>query len=121
MIIADTLVSGAVGLCGSGVIVAFIQGLFSRGTSRQQKELEDHRIWYQESHQHYETAKKETNEARKECADCKAELRAVRTAIYGLLEDLEDQIVPMLQLPYVDHVETGKAVRASIRKVRDTI
>lgn len=121
MIIADAVVSGAVGLCSSGVIVAIVQGIFTRGSSHQQKEIENQRIWYQESHQHYETAKRETQDAKKECLDCKKELHATRMAVYQLLETLEDQIIPMLGMPGADLTLTRVAMREAVQATRRAI
>jgi hypothetical protein len=54
-----------------------------------------------------------------ECDSCSEKLDKISDAFYGLLDDLEDQIIPMLILPNSDHRELQIAVRASMRKARD--
>lgn len=85
------------------------------------KEADQARDWYQESRSHYKTAKDEAAEARKECADCKKQLRHDRGVIYTLLEDLEDQIIPMLGLAGTDPVQIRQAMRAVIHKAREAL
>jgi hypothetical protein len=85
------------------------------------KQAEDSQNWYQQSRNHYEIAVQETLQAKKECADCVAALRNTRNAVYVLLEELEDQIIPMLGLPGEDVVATRKAMRLAVHKAREAL
>jgi hypothetical protein len=88
---------------------------------RQNKQAEVSQTWYSESRHHYEVAKEEAAEAKKECASCMKELRATRQVIYRLLEDLEEQILPMMMLPEGDVTAIRVAMRATIKTARETL
>lgn len=88
---------------------------------RREKQAEDSQTWYRESRNHYEVAKEEAAEAKRECADCMKELRATRQVIYRLLEDLEDQVLPMLMLPDFDNTDIRIAMRATIKTAREAL
>lgn len=70
-----------------------------------------HETWFADFEKAYEMLEK-----RFEACDQKCERFA--NALYGLMDDLEEDVMPMLMLPHVDHVETGKAVRACMNKAR---
>lgn len=115
------LVTGAITLMGSGTVAALWPAIFSRRTEKDKQELEDHRLWYEQSHTNYATAKKEVQEAKQECADCRKQLMATRLIIYTLMESLEDQIIPAIGLPGTDMSETRKAMREAIHKAREAL
>ena len=139
MNIANALVSGGIGLGGSAVMAAVVQGFFSRGQRREQKELDDHRIWYDESTASYERvkaeaeeakaaaadakadAKAEVAEAKKDCRDCMTQLRETRRVIYALCDELDDQIIPALTLPHADLKKIRIATRRAVRRTREAI
>jgi hypothetical protein len=139
MNIANALVSGGIGLGSSAVMVAVVQGFFNRGQQRDQKELDDHRIWYEESTASYERVKAEAEEAKaaaaeakaeakadvaeakKDCRDCMTQLREMRRVIYALCDELDDQIIPALTLPHADINEIRIAARRAVQRTRDAI
>jgi uncharacterized protein HemX len=88
---------------------------------RRNKQAEDSQTWYRESRHHYEIAKEEAAEAKKECAVCRKELHDTRQVIYKLLEDLEDQILPMLMIPDLDSTGVRVAMRATIKTAREAL
>jgi acetyl-CoA carboxylase carboxyltransferase component len=106
-----------------------VWGIFQIVLSRKQKEREDRhnklaedsQTWYRESRHHYEVAKEEAAEAKQECADCIKELRATRQVIYRLLEDLEDQILPMLMMPELNSADIRVAMRVTIKTAREAL
>lgn len=88
---------------------------------RRTKQAEDSQTWYRESRHHYDVAKGEAAEAKKECASCLTELRAVRHVIYQLLEDLEDKILPMFLEADVDPTDIRLAMRGTIKTAREAL
>lgn len=132
MNIANALVSGGIGLGSSAVMVAVVQGFFNRGQQRDQKELDDHRIWYEESTASYERVKAEAEEAKaaaaeakaeakKDCRACMTQLRKMRRVIYALCDELDDQIIPALTLPHADINEIRIAARRAVQRTREAI
>lgn len=89
--------------------------------ARRDKQAEDSQTWYRQSRHHYEVAKDEAAEAKKECSECMKELRATRNVIYRLLEDLEEQILPMLMLLDGSPTEIRMAMRATIKTAREAL
>lgn len=104
-------------------------GLLQWFLARRQKERDDHRArqtatsenWYNQSRAHYDIARAETEEAKRQCADCLTQLRGTRMAVYTLLETLEDQIIPVLGLPGTDIAETRKAMRSAVHAAREAL
>lgn len=88
---------------------------------RRDKQAETSQTWYRESRNHYEIAKEEAAEAKKECSDCMKELRATRQVIYRLLEEFEDKVIPMLDLPEVTAPEIRVTMRATIKSAREAL
>jgi hypothetical protein len=87
--------------------------------AKRDKQIEDSQTWYRESKYNYKVAKDEATAAKKECAVCMKELQVTRQVIYRMLEDLEDQIIPMLMLPDTSPAEIRVAMRATIKTARD--
>lgn len=106
---------------GWGILQLVLSRRQNEREQRRDKQAEDSQTWYQQSRHHYAVAKDEAAEAKKECADCREALRATRNAVYMLLEDLEDQIIPMLGLPGADLVATRKAMREAVHKAREAL
>jgi hypothetical protein len=99
-----------------------------KADDRRSSQAEESQTWYRESRHHYELAVKETSQAKKECAECRDELRAskydnhhTRLVVFTLLETLEDQIIPALGLPNADVNETRKAMRVAIHSAREAL
>jgi hypothetical protein len=87
--------------------------------SRRAKEARDSQTWYRESRNHYDVAKREAAEARAEAKECRKEVELTRQVVYLLLEELEDQVIPMLSSP--DAVEARAATRAVIKTARESL
>jgi hypothetical protein len=85
------------------------------------EEAETSRLWFSESRRNYETIKREASEAKRECAKCIDELRSTRDVMYRLLEDLEDQIIPMLMFDDAAPKEVRVAMRAAVRRAREAL
>lgn len=104
-------------------------GILQWWLSKKQKDKDAHRdqqarnaeTWYEQSKNHYQLAKDEALEAKRECADCVKQLRVTRLAVYTLLEDLEDQIIPALGLPDADLTATRKLMREAVHKAREAL
>lgn len=88
---------------------------------RRTAQAETSEVWYRESRNHYDLAKREASEARSECNECRRELEKTRSVMYMLLEDFEDQIIPMFTIPDTDPVQVRAATRAIIKRARDTL
>jgi len=88
---------------------------------RRAQQAEDSQTWYRESRENYDIAKREASEAKQECATCMQELRATRQAIYRLLEDLEEQIIPMLMFADADLREVRVAMRSAVQRARESL
>lgn len=104
-----------------GIFQLFLSRRQKETEERREKQAEDSQTWYRESRHHYEVAKDEASEAKKECADCMMELRATRKVIYRLLEDLEDQVLPMLMVPESDPKDIRMAMREVVKTARETL
>jgi hypothetical protein len=90
--------------------------------SRRAKEARDSQTWYRESRNHYDVAKREAAEAREEAKACRKEVEHTRQIVYLLLEELEDQIIPLLSTPdAVDPIEIRSATRAAIKTARESL
>jgi hypothetical protein len=85
------------------------------------QEAETNRLWFSESRKNYETIKREASEAKRECAKCIDELRSTREVMYRLLEDLEDQIIPMLMFDNAEPKDVRVAMRAAVRRAREAL
>lgn len=89
--------------------------------NRRVKQVEDSQNWYRQSRHHYDLAKREAAESRSECNECRKELEHTRHVIYRLLEELEDQIIPMITTPSADLAATRIAARAAIKQARESL
>jgi hypothetical protein len=100
-----SLIGGAFGALfgGGGLIVAL------RGHG-----IAEHQQWMDDADDAYKRIKEDAERRERK-------LDRVLLALYTLLEDIEEQIIPMLQLPHVDHSETRIALRASVRRTRDAL
>jgi hypothetical protein len=82
------------------------------------KEIEDRDrdrdTWFRESKESYARVKEE-------CLDCNNQLKRMRNGFYGLLEDLEDEIIPMLASPNLDHDQLRIVMRACTRRARNAV
>jgi hypothetical protein len=116
--IATALITGP---GGWGILQFVLSRKQKKVEARRNQQAEDSQTWYRESRHHYEVAKGEAAEAKQECSDCMKELRITRQVIYRLLEDLEDQIIPMLMLPEGNPVDTRVAMRATIKTARESL
>jgi predicted Holliday junction resolvase-like endonuclease len=85
------------------------------------QEAETNRLWFSESRENYATVKREAAQAKNDCAKCIDELRSTREVIYRLLEDLEDQIIPMLMFDNAEPKDVRVAMRAAVRRARDAL
>jgi hypothetical protein len=106
---------------GWGILQLILSRRQNEREVRRDKQAADSQTWYRQSKHHYEVAKEEAAQAKLECAECRKALRETRNAVYMLLEDLEDQIIPMLGLPGGDPLETRKAMRAAVHKAREAL
>lgn len=93
-----------------------LQWWLNRRESRRQQHAEDklaeHDAWLR-------AADKAYRRVTLECDQCNKKLDKIGTAFYGLLDDLEDQVVPMLTLQNIDLQQTRDAMRVLIRKARE--
>lgn len=106
---------------GWGVLQFFLSRKQKVIEERRNKQAEDSQTWYRESRNHYEIAKDEASAAKRECSDCMKELRNTRQVIYRLLEEFEDQVIPMLMLPDVDPTDIRVTMRATIKAAREAL
>lgn len=81
--------------------------------------VQQHDQWMSDADKAYKRAEAKADRAEVKCEQCEKKLARIVGAFYGLLEDLEDQIIPMLMMPLADHQETRMAVRAAIRQARE--
>lgn len=99
---------------GSGFTI--LQWWLSRRENRRQEHAEEklaeHDAWLK-------AADKAYRRVSVECDQCNKKLDRISAAFYGLLDDLEDEIVPMFTLPGTDPGQTREAMRVSIRKARE--
>lgn len=93
----------------------------ARRDQERDRQVEDSRVWFEQSKSHYQLAKDEVIEARQQCADCLNQLRVTRRAVYTLLENLEDQIIPALGLPDADLTATRRLMREAVHKAREAL
>jgi hypothetical protein len=77
-----------------------------------EEKLAEHDAWLK-------AADKAYRRVSEECETCAKKLDRIGTAFYGLLDDLEEEIFPMLVLPNTDQRELQVAMRASMRKARE--
>jgi DNA repair exonuclease SbcCD ATPase subunit len=125
---ANFVVSAAVGLCGSGVGLAAFNAVFNRGGQRAEAaakraegaktEVEaavsKHATWRADFEKNYEILEKR-------CDQCDEKLDRFEDALYGMFDELEEQVAPMLLLPNTNPMETLAAMRACVRRARNTI
>jgi hypothetical protein len=108
----------AVAVISSGVWPILLPKLMERRHIARMKEIEDRDrdrdTWFRESKEAY-------NRVKDECSACEKQLDRMRNGFYGLLEDLEDQIIPMLLLPDPDQDQIRIAVRACARRARTAV
>lgn len=130
--LVNLLISAAVSLCGTGIGVALLQGVFSRDGRRAdaartagEDQARRHEIWFDEAKDAYARVSKE-------CADCREELRNTeerhRTEIATLrreLGEVKDALIQRVDavdelLPYVQGLPDEKMhdIRAANRVVR---
>jgi hypothetical protein len=123
MNLADAVVSGGVTLA-TLVISWAVKALFARDRDKAASHRDhsdafarERETWRQDYDHAYEQIKEQ-------CDDCTRKLNLTVVAFYGLLDDLEEQILPMLILPRAIPSETSKAVRVCMnnarRRVRDS-
>jgi hypothetical protein len=95
-----------------------LQYLLSRRENLRKKTSEDklaeHDRWLKDADKAYRRVSND-------CEKCNLRLDRMSEAFYGLLEDLEDQLMPMLMLPAGDPQEISGCLRVSIRKARNTV
>lgn len=120
MILANVVVQAGMTLAVTGVLWA-VRSLWSRdkdNAAAHRDRLEgmarDHETWFKESEDLYERVKSK-------CDECTVRLDRVEAALEGILEDLDDQILPMLMLPDVNPMDTRNAMRAAMRKARERV
>lgn len=104
----SAIVVAVISIAGGPALTWFL----GRRTRHVAEKVQEHDQWMTDADRAYQRVQKE-------CDQCTERLNYVLKAFYGLLEDLEDQILPMLLLPEVDHRETRIAVRAAVRRARD--
>lgn len=93
-----------------------------KAEERRARQAEDSQTWYRESRNHYDVAKREAAEAREESKECRKDLEHTRRVVYLLLEELEDQIIPLLSTPEaIDPIEVRAATRAAIKSARESL
>jgi hypothetical protein len=117
MNLADAVVSAGVALTSSVVIWA-VKALWSRDrdSAAAHKDHVEAEARYQEAwREDYDHAYRQV---KSQCDECLRKMDRIADAFYGLLDDLEEQIMPMLMLPH-DPGDTSRAVRAMMRKARD--
>lgn len=118
MNMADAVVSGGVALAIS-VISWAVKALFARDRDRAaaRKDSSDafareRETWRQDYDHAYDQVKAQ-------CDECVQELHNIRDAFHRMLDDLEDQIVPMLMIPGTDPQLIRDAMRAISRRSRE--
>ena len=118
---ADILPMVGALLGGGGLVVAVFNAFLGReglraqaANTMSQTEMGEHARWMEDADRAYQRVSAE-------CNRCEIKLDKVLAALYWLLEDLEEQIVPMLMIPNTDHRETRVALRASVRRTRDAV
>lgn len=133
--LANIIISTAISLCGTGVGVALLQGVFSRDGRRAEAaktaaegQAQRHEIWFNEAQAAYDRVNKE-------CSECKQELAAAekrhQTEINQLrreVGDLKDAVISRIDdmnevLPYVQGMPDDKVreIRAANRAVKMAI
>lgn len=71
MSVADTLINGATGAGGAGIVVAIVQAVFSYRGKRAEAAQTESETWMKES-------KEAFAEIKQQCADCKSELATAK-------------------------------------------
>lgn len=142
MNVANVLTSIGAAVISSSVIVALINGLFSRGGQRAEAALKqaeaarskhetavaDHDLWRKEAREAYDTVKKE-------CSDCKQELREAKREHDAEIERLTKELAEIREallrrldtveelLPFVHGMPLDKVteIRQANRATRNAI
>lgn len=130
--LANLLISTAVSLCGTGIGVAILNGVFSRDGRRAdaartagEDQARRHEIWFDEATAAYARVSKE-------CADCRTELhaaderhRAEMATLRRELGEVKDALIKRVDavdelLPYVQGLpeEKMREIRTANRVVR---
>lgn len=120
MIVADAVVSGGVAL-GITVISWAFKALFSRDRDKAAGNKDNSEAFARERETWRQDYDHAYNQVRTQCNDCMQELNKFRSSLYGLFDDLEEQIAPMMMLVGSDPKMTWEAMRACIRKARDSV
>jgi hypothetical protein len=104
-----------VALISSGVSPAIVPKIIAWKNRKELEDVErrdaDRETWFRESKYAYQRVEQE-------CKKCNNKLERYSTAFYMVLEDLEDQVIPMLILPQSEPAELRGVVRAIIRSAR---
>lgn len=108
-----------------GTAVAWI---FGRGSRRIAGRIREHDQWMDDAKQAYERAEKRAANAEQradrieeKCEQCNEKLDRVLGVLYGLIEDVEEQIIPAMMLPHSDPRDTRNAMRAALRRAREAV
>lgn len=92
-----------------------------RETARNARLERERDIWLRESKNAYRRVERECEKCSNELVATRDELAATRKAVYRLLEDLEDDVIPMLMLPDVEPREIRVAARAAVQRCRGAL
>lgn len=74
----------------------------------------EHRVWMEGSQNAIERLEAQ-------CRRCQDEVDRLEDGIYGLFNEIEDQIAPMLMLDGTDKKQINDALRAAVRTARNRI
>lgn len=118
--LADAVVSGGVALAFSAIAWA-AKALIARDKDKATAHRDHAEALARENETRWADFERSKQLIEDRCEECTRKLDRIEDAFYGLLDDLEEQICPMLMLPQADSVETSRAVRACMRKARDRV
>lgn len=117
MNLADAAVTGGVTLATLGISWA-IKALFNRDKDAAESFAKERETWRQDYDHAYSKIQKQCDDCEEQLAIAVEEISRRVDAFDGLIDDLEEQILPALMLPKSENVETARAVRAVMRTAR---
>jgi predicted Holliday junction resolvase-like endonuclease len=126
----------------SAVLVALITAgstaltwVLGRGARRVAQRVQEHDRWMENADKAYDkaeerakhaeeraaNAEKRAERTEEKCDQCNRKLDRVLGALYGLMEDVEEQIIPAMMLPDSDPRETRNAMRSAVQRAREKV
>lgn len=89
--------------------------------ARNERLQHERETWMDESKDLYASVKAKCLDCEEELKKTREELAATRRAVYRLLEDLEDDVIPMLMVPDVEPRDIRVAARAAVQRCRGAL